>query len=68
MKKFVFFLMTSVIILVNATLGAWSIIEILSWFGKTIPLVASVVIGLIAGEISIPIAIIGWILRICGIF
>ena len=48
MRRFVFFLMTSVIILVNATLGAWSIIEILSWFGKTIPLVASVVIGLIA--------------------
>lgn len=67
MKRFVFFLMTSVIILVNATLGAWSIIEILSWFGKTIPLVASIVIGLIAGEISIPIAIIGWILRICGV-
>ena len=67
MRRFVFFLMTSVIILVNATLGAWSIIEILSWFGKTIPLVASVVIGLIAGKISIPIAIIGWILRICGV-
>ena len=67
MRRFVFFLMTSVIILVNATLGAWSIIEILSWFGKTIPLVASIVIGLIAGEISIPIAIIGWILRICGV-
>ena len=67
MKRFVFFLMTSVIILVNATLGAWSIIEILSWFGKTIPLVASIIIGLIAGEISIPIAIIGWILRICGV-
>lgn len=67
MRRFVFFLMTSIITLVNATLGAWSIIEILSWFGKTIPLVASVVIGLIAGKISIPIAIIGWILRICGV-
>ena len=57
-----------VILLINLSIGAWSISEILSWFGKSIPLIASVIIGLFAGEISIPIAIIGWILRICGVF
>lgn len=57
-----------VILLINLSIGAWSISEILSWFGKWIPLIASVIIGLFAGEISIPIAIIGWVLRICGVF
>lgn len=57
-----------VILLINLSIGAWSVSEILSWFGKSIPLIASVIIGLFAGEISIPIAIIGWILKICGIF
>lgn len=56
------------ILLINISVGAWSISEILSWFGKSIPLIASIIIGLVAGEISIPIAIIGWILKICGIF
>ncbi|MFR5561919.1 MAG: hypothetical protein ACLTKR_00140 [Clostridium sp.] len=57
-----------VILLINLSIGAWSISEILSWFGKSIPLIASVIIGLFAGEISIPIAIIGWVLRVCGVF
>ena len=57
-----------VILLINLSIGAWSISEILSWFGESIPLIASVIIGLFAGEISIPIAIIGWVLRICGVF
>lgn len=57
-----------VILLINLSIGAWSISEILSWFGKSIPLIASVIIGLFAGEISIPIAIIGWVLKICGVF
>ena len=57
-----------VILLINLSIGVWSISEILSWFGKSIPLIASVIIGLFAGEISIPIAIIGWVLRICGVF
>ena len=57
-----------IISLINISIGAWSVGEILSWFGKSIPLIASVIIGLFAGEISIPIAIIGWVLRICGVF
>lgn len=57
-----------VIFLINLSIGAWSIIEVLSWFGKSIPLWGSIIIGLFAGEISIPVAIAGWILRLFGIF
>lgn len=56
------------IIAINLTVGAWSVIEILSWFGKSVPLVGSIVIGLFAGELSIPVAVVGWILRACGVF
>ena len=57
-----------VILTINATIGAWSVIQILSWFGKSIPMIANIILGLFVGEISIPIAIVGYILKICGIF
>lgn len=57
-----------IIVAINITVGTWSVIEILSWFGKSIPTLGSICIGLITGEISIPIAIIGRILKICGVF
>jgi hypothetical protein len=57
-----------IIILLNATVGAWSVVEILSWFGKSIPLIGNVIIGLFAGEISIPVAIVGYILKVFGVF
>lgn len=56
------------ILLINATIGGWSVNEILSWFEKDIPFMADAILGLIAGSISIPVAIVGWILRICGVF
>lgn len=56
------------ILALNLTVGAWSVIEILSWFGKSIPLIANVIIGLFVGEFSIPVAIIGYILKVCGVF
>ena len=56
------------LLVLNITIGAWSIVEILSWFGKTIPTIASVALGLFVGEISIPVAIVGWILKVCGVF
>jgi len=56
------------LLILNITVGAWSVIEILSWFGKSIPLWANALIGLFVGEFSIPVAIIGWILKICGVF
>ncbi|MDU3410155.1 hypothetical protein [Clostridium sp.] len=54
--------------LINISIGTWSVIEILSWFGKSIPLIGSAIIGLFAGQISIPVAIVGWVLRLFGIF
>jgi len=57
-----------VIMLINLTVGAWSVVEILSWFGKSIPMVANVAIGLFLGEFSIPLAIVGKILKVCGVF
>lgn len=57
-----------VILTINATVGAWSVIQILSWFGKSVPMIANIILGLFVGEISIPIAIVGYILKICGIF
>lgn len=56
------------VLLINISAGAWSVVEILSWFSKSIPLIGSAIIGLFVGEISIPIAIIGWILKIFGVF
>lgn len=56
------------ILLFNITIGAWSIIEILSWFGKSIPIFASILIGLFAGQISVPVAIVGYILKLFGVF
>ena len=55
------------LLLINLSIGAWSVIEILSWFGKSIPLLGSMVIGLFAGQVSIPVAIVGWILKLFGI-
>lgn len=57
-----------ILLIINITIGAWSIIEILSWFGKSIPLWENILLGLFAGEFSIPIAIIGKMLKVCGVF
>lgn len=57
-----------IVILINATLGAWSMIEILSWFGKSIPMFANLIIGLFVAEISVPVSIGGYLLRLFGVF
>jgi hypothetical protein len=56
------------ILLANVSIGAWSVAEILSWFGKSIPWWGDCIIGLFLGEITIPVAIVGWILIICHVF
>lgn len=57
-----------VVVIINLTVGAWSVGEILSWFGKDIPTIADVIIGLFVAEVSIPVAIVGCILRAFGVF
>lgn len=56
------------IVVFNLLLGAWSINYLLMFFlAKTIPLIAAIIIGLFAGEFTIPLAIVVWILHACGI-
>lgn len=47
------------ILLLNIAVGGWSVNEILSWFGKNIPFAFDIILGLITGSISIPVAIVG---------
>lgn len=54
--------------ILNIIIGSWSIDEILSWFGKDIPWIADAIIGLFTAELSIPVAIVGKILRAFGVF
>lgn len=56
------------ILLLNIAVGGWSVNEILSWFGKNIPFAFDIILGLITGSISIPVAIVGLILKVCGVF
>lgn len=56
------------VLLFNLSIGGWSVSYILNWFGKDIPMLADVVIGLFVAEISVPIAVVGWILKLCGVF
>ena len=57
-----------IVLIINLTVGAWSVGEILSWVGKDIPTVFDVLIGGVAGEITIPVAIVGYVLKVCGVF
>ncbi len=55
------------ILLVNFIVGTWSVNYLLLEFaGKTIPTIGAFVIGLFAGEITVPAAIIVWILKAFG--
>ena len=60
--------LVSSIVLLNLIAGGMSVAYILSWFGEDIPIVMDVIIGLIFGEISIPIALVGYILKLFGVF
>lgn len=46
----------------------WSVDYILNWFGKDIPFIGDFVIGIFAGSVTIPVAVVGWILQLFGIF
>lgn len=57
-----------IVAIINLSIGAMSVNYILSWFGKDIIWIGDAIIGLILGEISIPVAIVGWLLRLFGVF
>lgn len=58
----------TLLIIMNVTCGGWSVNQILSWFNKDIPFFFDVIIGILAGFVTVPVALIGWILRFCGVF
>jgi hypothetical protein len=55
-------------VIIYFTLSTYAVIKILSWFGKTIPLWADILIGFFGGVLTVPIWVIGSILRFCGVF
>lgn len=52
----------------NISIGSWSVNYLLGFFlDKTIPWIGAALIGLIAGEISVPVALVVWLLRAFGV-
>jgi hypothetical protein len=59
---------TILIVIVNLIVGTWSVnYLLLEFLGKTIPTIAALLIGLVAGEVTIPSAIVVWILKTFGV-
>ena len=56
------------IVIFNVLIGGWSVSYLLAFFfSKTIPFLGAALLGLIVGEVSIPIAVVVWLLRSFGI-
>lgn len=53
-----------VAILFNGIIGGLSVDYIFSWFGKNIPMIYDMLIGLVFAEFTIPIAILGWLIKL----
>lgn len=57
-----------IILLCNLVFGGWSVNYLLDIFaGKVIPFFWAMVIGLFAGQFSIPVAVVVWILKMCEV-
>ena len=56
------------ILILNLALGAWSVNRLLDFLvDKTIPFGWAMLVGLFAGEITIPFGLIVWALQVTGI-
>lgn len=55
-----------IVLAFNIVVGAWSVDYILSFFGKDIPIFADILIGLFVAQLSVPVAIAMWLLRLFG--
>lgn len=51
-------------LLFNGIVGGLSVDYISSWFGKNIPMLYDVLIGLVFAEFTIPLAILGWLIKL----
>lgn len=57
-----------VVLAVNLTLGAWTFGYCVWWlFGKQAPIVASIIGGAVLGEVTVPLAVVLWVLDISGV-
>lgn len=52
----------------SGVISGLSVDYILSWFSKDIPFITDMIIGIFVSAISMPVAIVGWILRLFGVF
>jgi len=57
-------LIAVIVLAINAIVGGWSVNYILNFFGKDIPFYADCAIGFFAVDLTIPIAIILWIISL----
>lgn len=56
------------LLIFNLLIGGWSVNYLLDAFlGKTIPFIGAALIGLVAGEVSVPVAIVVWLLRLFNV-
>ena len=55
------------ILLFNFTIGGLALDYILGYFGKNIPFIADALIGTFLGELTIPVALIMWLLQLVGV-
>lgn len=52
----------------NVTVGAWSVNYLLQFFmDKTIPFIGAALIGLFSAQLTVPVAIIVWLLQLFGV-
>ena len=52
------------VLIINLTIGSWSVGYLLDFFlNKNIPWIGDALIGLIAGEITVPVAVVVWLLH-----
>ncbi len=52
------------VLIINLTIGSWSVGYLLDFFlNKNIPWIGDALLGLVVGEITVPVAVVVWLLR-----
>jgi hypothetical protein len=56
------------VMIFNILVGSWSVDYLLNFFlAKDIPFIGDALIGLIVAEISVPVAVVIWLLQMFGV-
>jgi hypothetical protein len=56
------------VLIFNLLVGGWSVNYLLLLLGKNIPFFWDTLIGIFTAEISVPVAVVVWILKSLGVF